>query len=527
MQGLRQWVSAGAMAWLIAAAPAFAQEALKPPAAPKFEIQRFIVEGNTLLPREEVDAIVAPFAGKDRDFGFVQRALEALEEAYVSRGYSAVRVLIPEQDLVAGQVRLQVIEARVRNVRVENNRFFDEANVRAGLPALVPGEPPNTRRIGDNAQLVNENPAKQVNVRLEPTDQVGQVDAVVRVTDNDPSRVTLFADNSGNSATGQFRAGAGYQNANVGNLDHVLNAQYILSPTRLNDVTILGVGYRVPVYPWGGAVDAVFGYSDVNSGTVQDLFAVSGKGTIFGLRYSQILPRIEAYEQKLVLGLDYRAFKQNVVLIGTTGTLVPDITIHPVSLTYNGRWSRVGRDLSFFGSASRNISGGSDGGQPAFTAQRAGAEARYTVFRFGAAYTHALEGDLLLRAAFNAQYTDDLLIPGEQFGMGGADSVRGFHERDAVNDRGYRYSAEAYLPDFGTQIGAGWRGRAVVFYDGAQGKDNVPQRNARNGLAGAGIGVRISQGRSLSLRADWAVVMNGANRPTGSNRLHFAVAYSF
>src|SRR5437870_6478417 len=36
-------------------------------------------------------------------------------------------------DIRSGQVRLRVVEARIRRVRVEGNRFFDEKNVRAGL----------------------------------------------------------------------------------------------------------------------------------------------------------------------------------------------------------------------------------------------------------------------------------------------------------------------------------------------------------------------------------------------------------
>jgi len=47
-----------------------------------FEITRFEVDGNTLLGAAAIDRLLAPFAGKSRDFGDVQRALEALEGAY-------------------------------------------------------------------------------------------------------------------------------------------------------------------------------------------------------------------------------------------------------------------------------------------------------------------------------------------------------------------------------------------------------------------------------------------------------------
>jgi hemolysin activation/secretion protein len=266
----------------------------------------------------------------------------------------------------------------------------------------------------------------------------------------------------------------------------------------------------------------------VNSGTIQNLFNVSGAGSIFGLRYTQVLPRLDTYEHKLAVGWDYRAFKSDVTLLGTTGTLVPDITIKPLSVAYSGRLPGTGRDLSFYASYSHNLPGGSDGDQAAFNAQRFNASANYWIYRYGAAFTQALPQDTLFRASFSGQYTRDMLVPGEQFGMGGMDSVRGFSERETANDLGQRLSLELYSRDFGPGIGDGWRARALTFIDTARGYDRVPARGQDNGLSSLGVGLRLNQGKALSVRADWAWVWNAAGaRSEGSNKLHFSVAYGF
>jgi hemolysin activation/secretion protein len=499
------------------------------PAPPlRFDIQRFVVEGNRSLSEAEMDRVVAPFTGKGRDFNDVLRAGEALQEAYVARGLTAVRVFIPEQDIRGGQVRLQVVEARLRRIRVEGNRFFDDGNVRASVPSLKADAAPDMHGIGQELQLANENPAKRTSIALEATDEPGKVDAVLRVTDEVPSRVTAFVDDTGNPQTGRYRAGLGYQHANVGGWDHVFNAQYITSPTKTGDVSIYGAGYRAPLYGLHGALDVFAGHSDVNSGTVQNLFNVSGKGSIFGLRYTQMLAKLGLYEQRLALGWDYRAFEQNVVLIGTSETLVPDVTIRPLSLTYSARHSAVGRDLSLFVAYARNLPGGAHGDQDAFDAQRAGAQAGYSIWRYGASLAQGLPADYLLRAAFNGQSTRDLLVPGEQFGMGGADSVRGYFERETANDVGHRVSLEGYTPDAGGRIGGTWRARALAFLDFARGHDVQPARGPDNKLRSAGVGARVSEGKSLSLRLDWARVLEAAGtRQKGEHRVHFAVAYSF
>jgi hemolysin activation/secretion protein len=511
----------------------------KPPAPPRFAIQRFLVEGNSLLAQGELDRILAPFSGKDRDFGDIQRALEALQDVYTRRGYNAVRVSVPEQDIRSGQVRLRVVEARIRRVQVQGNRFFDEKNVRAGLPSLKEGTSPNTRAIGQDAQLVNENPAKQVSVALQAADEPGQVDATVRVTDEKPSKVSVFADNTGTPQTGNLRTGLGYQNANLFNGDDVINAQYLTSPGHASDVKVFGASYRAPVYKWSGVVDVLAGYSSVNSGTVLDFFNVSGKGTVFGLRYTQLLGRIDSYEHRVALGWDYRAYKNSVIFGDSGQSEVPDITVRPASLTYSGRASQVGRDLSFNLSYSRNIPGGRNGDQDAFTATqdssgnprtpaRPGASAKYSIWRAGVAFSQLLPSDFIMRAAANAQKTNDLLIPGEQFGMGGADSVRGYYERETASDIGRRISLEGYGPDFGSWIGGTWHARALLFVDAARGHDNEPPRSPEVRLGSFGVGLRANQGKSFAFRLDAARVTEDAGtRLKGETRVHFAAAYSF
>ena len=64
----------------IASVPSQAQEE-------RFDITRFDVKGNTILQQSEIDALVAPYVGPKRNYGDIQKALEAVEGAYRSRGY--------------------------------------------------------------------------------------------------------------------------------------------------------------------------------------------------------------------------------------------------------------------------------------------------------------------------------------------------------------------------------------------------------------------------------------------------------
>lgn len=514
-----------------------AQPALQPGDTARFEISRFVVEGNTLLSTEEVDKSVAPYVGASKDFADVQRALEALQDAYQDAGYGAVQVVLPEQVLEQGVIRFRVIEAKVRKITVEEAKFHDEANVRAAVPALKEGETPRLRDISSQLRMGNENPSKQTTLLMKTGEQEGEVDATLKVADAKTQKAFVSLDNTGSKESGNYRLGVGYQNANVRNRDELFTFQYITSPeSNMDDVTVLGAGYRIPIYQWAGSVELIAGYSDVSTANVQGLFDATGKGTIFGARYNQFLPKVkENYEHRLSVGLDYRAFEADVKLVGGGAVPVPDITLHPVSLTYSGKFQLREAEAGFFISASRNISGGNDGDDSDFRALRAPADADYEIFRYGLNYSRVLPGDWQLRALLLGQYTEDALVAYEQFGAGGADSVRGFKEREFFNDKGYRATLEAYTPNWSAAIGSdAIRLRGLVFYDFAQlsRNDALPAEIRNEYIASAGFGLRMSLGENLSARLDVAQVLspgpvNKQRGIQGKNEAmaHFGIAY--
>jgi hypothetical protein len=105
-----------------------------------------LVEGNTLLTQQEIDSALAPFSGKDRDFGDIQRALEALEQRYRDAGWGVVQVSLPEQEHPGASCSFACTEARLGKVAIEGNKHFSDANVRRSVPSLVEGETPNLAR---------------------------------------------------------------------------------------------------------------------------------------------------------------------------------------------------------------------------------------------------------------------------------------------------------------------------------------------------------------------------------------------
>lgn len=517
----------------------------------KFDIQRFDIRGNTLLPPGQAEALVAPFAGKGRVYGDVQKALEALENAYRAKGYGTVNVHVPEQEITSGVIRLDVTEAVIGKVAVTGNRHFDAANIRASIPQLNEGAAPNLRQISENVQLANENPAKQVEVTLGTSEDPTKVDAKVEVVDQDPRRVILTFDNSGTMATGRHRLGVAWQDANLLGGDEMLTASYTTSPDVWLDhpdgvrVNVFSLAFRKPFYSLGDSLDVIYGNSSVNvpSNTLAlgSPFGIIGKGEVLSVRWNHLFPRVGEYSSRAVFGFDVKHINATCDpdSRGTVASCTP-YTLRPLSATYSGQWQGVGYQTGYNVGLAWNLlstgaryphaaSGKTD--YYSFVAGRPVSD-EFAILRFGGSHARQV-GSWQLRAALTGQTTLGGALPSaEQLGLAGSTAVRGFDERAISADTGHVVNLEAWTPNLAGMVGVPGTLHGLAFYDFARGRNigagGTPFDNV--GVASFGIGLRYALDKNTSLSLDAADVLDqGPNDLDRRNSWggHFRLMHTF
>jgi len=497
----------------------------------RFDITGYSLEGATLLTQAEIDAAVAPFVGKNKGFSDVQRALEAVEGAYAKRGFSAVRVLLPEQELEKGAVRFRVVESRFGKVTVKDNRYVSEANVLNAVPSVHRGGVPKARQIARELKLANENPARQMNVVLKSGEEDGLVDASVIVTDSEPTAWGLTVDNTGTPETGRTRFGLSYRHANLFDADHLVSLQLQKSPEQFGRVTVLGGSYKIPLYRSGDSLEFFGGYSNVNSvvgGLAGAPSNFQGGGLIFSARYNHPLEKMGIFDPRLSFGLDWRDFRRIEQTNPPVTVLYNEVVVVPLSIAYSAQGKFAHSDLNFNAALSANLPGMSKGKAADFAAydqvNLTSPNANYRVLRYGASYSASVLDDWQFRAALSGQWSRDVLIQGEQMRLGGADAVRGFTEGSVGGEKGARWNLEGYTPDFGSgDVGV----RGLVFFD-AGGMHSA--NGVKSSISGAGIGLRASFAEQFSLRLDAARILNADTDPlqqSGDWRAHIGLSATF
>lgn len=493
-----------------------------------FDIDGYAIDGSKVLSQAEIDAATKPYIGREKSFTDVQQAMSAIEAAYATRGFSAIQVTLPEQKLQNSIVHFKILEARYGKIVVQDNHFFSAENILKSLPTLRSGSMPESAQITRELKLANENPSKQADVVLKQGEKANEVDAIVHVRDSDPSQFIVTADNTGSPETGKSRLGLSYRNANLFDTDHVANLQFLMSPEKPGRVQVVGGSYKIPLYEYGDSVEFFAGYSNVNS-VVGGLANFKGGGLLLSGRYNHTLERAGAFEQKISAGLDWRDFKRVEQTLPAPVLLYNEIVIIPASLSYAAEGKFDSSNLNLSTSLSVNIPGMNKGSAQDFAAydpsRTLKPKANYSVLRYGVAYNCSVMNDWQVRATLNGQQSNDILILGEQFRLGGADGIRGFSEGSESGNSGTRVGLEGYTPNFGSN---NVMTRGLVFFDAGQ--VQATAISPKSSISAAGIGLRSSFAGQYNLRLDMARILNAGVDPlqrVGDWRAHLTVMASF
>lgn len=506
--GLLAFVAMGMSAAALAQASGTAAMATAAPSA-VFAIKGFKVTGENPLGQSETQRVLAPFLRTDATLETLQKATLALETALRGKGFGLHRVALPPQE-VGDTVTLNVVKFSIARIHIEGRSIYDEDNVRRALPELREGESPNFRTLAVQTAIGNENPNKQVQVGLREADEPDQIDASIKVKEQRPWTFGLGLSNGGAKSTGRDRLTVSGGHTNLFNRDHQFVGAYTTSLERTRDVKQLGLMYKAPLYSLGGVLGASYTRSDVvgDFGT----FTSTGAGHTFGASYTLYLSPSGGRRSYVSAGLEDKVFD---------ATVINDVAIgvnrrsRPVTLGYT---ARTESDASVWGynlDLAVNTGGGRHNDLVSFQNENPRiATVHWKALRGGASYSAPFARTWIWSVRSQYQYSPDVLISGEQFGLGGLGSVRGTRvDRPLTADKGLSATLEVGTPELKPGL------RLLGFLDAGWLANNSPDgagKPSRDRLASAGVGLRYGA-ESVALSLDYGRLISGSRVSPGVN----------
>ncbi|MCX4166319.1 MULTISPECIES: ShlB/FhaC/HecB family hemolysin secretion/activation protein [Paraburkholderia] len=420
--------------------------------------------------------------------------VKGISQVILSRGYVTTRVLVPEQDMSSGTLKLALVPGVIRQLR------FADPKVRGMWKSAFPvrgGDLLNVRDLEQGLEQMKRVSSQDVSMQIVPTDIPGESDVVLDVKRTKLWSLVASVDNSGTRATGKLQG-----NVSLG----------IDNPLGLNDIFNIGANQDLEFgdrrlgshgwngsysVPWGYWTGTLFGYTNTyyqQIAGVNQTFVSSGNSQTTGFKLQRVIRR----SQDDVLGVELQLTKR------WGASFIEDTEI-PQQYRDNTFVEAGLTDRHYFGSAQfdgtlayRQSIGwlgampDTSGGGPTYRFHMAVLDANLSV-PFAIA-----NQNLRYVTTFHGQFTNNTLNYIDDLTIGSRYTVRGFDgETMLAAERGFYWRNELQMPigqtgqsiyagiDYGHVFGPG-----TAFLAGTQ-------------LAGAVIGVRGSiPGRIAGLSYD-------------------------
>lgn len=406
-------------------------------------VKRFDFAGNKAISTAELNGIANGYTGRELTTEKLEEMRQALIALYIRKGYINSGVIIPDQNVQDGVIKLTVIEGRLTEVKVAGLDRYKKSYISDRL-GLNSASPLNINELQERLQLLQQDPRiKRINAELKPSEQgrPGEASLDVKLVEASPYKMTLRFHNDAAPSTGPYRGELSLAHRNVLGFGDTVNLDLGGTEGALD----YGGGYTFPISYLDTSVNAYYRRSD--SSVIEESFRgldIRSESETYGLKFR-------------------RPFRQ---------TLTGEFALSLAGELRQSQSRLLGRNFSF--------SPGEHDGAARVSVLRFGQEyvrrdnrsllAVTSTFNYGLslldATTNRYEPDsrffswlgqvmwlsqigrtpyqVMLRT--NAQVAANGLLPLEKFGLGGMSSVRGYRSNVLVRDNGINGALELRVP---------------------------------------------------------------------------------
>ena len=91
-----------------------------------FSIKTIEFSGANSLSKRQKKKITSPFLGKCFDGSILGNLVQKTNAIYSSMGFATTQVTVPKQNVVTGNLKLEVIEGKIEDIILNENKFTDK-----------------------------------------------------------------------------------------------------------------------------------------------------------------------------------------------------------------------------------------------------------------------------------------------------------------------------------------------------------------------------------------------------------------
>lgn len=462
-------------------------------------VEQFLFEGNTAFSDEKLAEVTAPFRGRSIGFSELLGARTAISELYVRAGYITSGAFIPPQSLDNGIVTIQIVEGELEGLEVTGEGKLDSSYVRDRI-RLATQQPVNQDRLLRALQLLQLDPLiERISAELSAGSGPGKSFLKITYRSADSFYTTFFTNNSRVPSVGTWQRGVTVGDRNLLGFGDSLSVAYT-NTQGSNEIEII---YTIPANPRNGTLALRFNAaeSDVIESPFDELDIESSSRT-YEIIYRQ--PITQKPTEEFIIGFIGSRRESSNSLLGvgfplSAGADDDGKTRLSVLRTFQ-EYSQRGARYVF---AARSLfSVGVDVFDTTINDDEP--DGQFFAWRFQTQYVREIAKDTIFLIRGDLQLTPEALVPLEQIGIGGFDSVRGYRQDSLLTDNGAFLIAEVRYPILRTRDREGIL-HLVPFFDIGTGWNREEENPDPATLVSVGVGLNWEYSDRLNARIEWGI----------------------
>jgi hemolysin activation/secretion protein len=425
--------------------------ALPPDSMPEWFWLLGHADGHTTLDKPD------PVQGRCIGAQGVQTVIDRLQNALIARGFVTSRILAAPQNLQTGQLTLQVLPGRIQEVR-----WAQGAGQRGSRWNTVPlhsGDVLNLRDIEQALENYKRVPTAEADIDIEPAQEPGYSNLVIRHEQAHPFRLSAGMDDSGSRSTGKLQGNATLSYDNWWTLSDLFYVS-LQGELGAKDPGPRGSYGRTVHYsvPWGYNLLSVTlsqnRYHQTVAGANADVL-YSGTSANSEVKLARVIQRDSAGKTTLSL----KGFQRR------SNNYIDDAEVEVQRRVVAGlEWGLAHRRaidrITVEGSLAHRVGTGAWGALPAPEEGFGEGTSRMRLWLLDASVQwpfEAAQQSWTWNSNWKAQYNKTPLTPQDRFSIGGRFTVRGFDGLSVLTaERGWLWRNELSLAAAqGTQVYAG------------------------------------------------------------------------
>ena len=464
-----------------------------------------------MLKRQDFQEKVKPYFGKAATLASLNKLSREIIDYYREQGFPVVNVVVPKQTVRDGAVQIVVTEAKVGKVIVEGAKWFNPDKLKNEV-SLREGDKVDGSQLEEDLRWLNTNPFRSTSLAFQPGEKAGSTDVILEVNDRVPIRGFFTYDNYGIDLTGKDRLSTGFNFGNLFNEEQQVNFQYTTTTQQIfSSLNAYSGSWIVPL-PWRHLF-TIYGAYAHSQADIPPEGQLNGSSWQVSGRYNAPLPILGQFTHEVYGGLDFKQSSNSLLIYNTSigaGGGFGTYNVFQLTAGYSGNLPDPIGSTSFELGGFYSPGGLGDlNNQSTYTTIRTGADPDYGYGKASLKRGFILPLNFSLTGAFNGQIATTNLMPTEQFGLGGYNTVRGYDERVANGDNAYVFNVEFRTPpgsifqifdnqdvDDHIQFLGFFDYGYVGFHQNEAGQEGTY-------LMGVGPGLRYNIDRFVSVQFDW------------------------